>query len=124
MIDNGADLIVGSHSHVPQGVEYYNGVPIFYSMGNYIFNSSNQNVIALKVTVDGKLNPTCQLLACYSEGGKTMEKTGTAATDLYEYIESISFGGVTVDEEGYVHPSEDTTATQDKSGDDAEEAAV
>jgi len=33
----GADLIVGHHAHVPQGVEICNGVPICYSLGNFVF---------------------------------------------------------------------------------------
>ena len=35
--DNGADLVIGHHPHVVQGIEYYNGVPIFYSVGNLLF---------------------------------------------------------------------------------------
>jgi hypothetical protein len=35
--DAGADLIVGHHAHVPQGVEICNGVPICYSLGNFVF---------------------------------------------------------------------------------------
>ena len=39
-IDLGADAIVASHPHVPQGVEVYNGTPIFYSLGNFFFEGS------------------------------------------------------------------------------------
>ena len=28
-IDAGADLVIGSHPHVLQGIEYYKGKPIF-----------------------------------------------------------------------------------------------
>ena len=34
----GADLVVGHHPHVPQGVEIHRGVPICYSMGNFLFH--------------------------------------------------------------------------------------
>ena len=34
LADAGADLIVGSHPHVLQNIEYVNGVPVFYSLGN------------------------------------------------------------------------------------------
>src|ERR1019366_5105437 len=33
-VDAGADLVVGHHPHVVQGVEWYAGKPIFYSLGN------------------------------------------------------------------------------------------
>lgn len=37
LIDAGADLIIGHHPHVLQGIEYYNGKLIFYSLGNFLF---------------------------------------------------------------------------------------
>jgi poly-gamma-glutamate synthesis protein (capsule biosynthesis protein) len=33
-VDAGADVVVGHHPHVVQGVEWYSGRPIFYSLGN------------------------------------------------------------------------------------------
>lgn len=41
-IDLGADAVVGSHPHVPQGWEIYKGKPICYSLGNFCFNSLNK----------------------------------------------------------------------------------
>ncbi|MBI2986031.1 MAG: CapA family protein [Deltaproteobacteria bacterium] len=38
-IDAGADLFVGHGSHVPLGIEIYKGRPIFYSLGNFIFQN-------------------------------------------------------------------------------------
>ncbi len=35
--DAGADLVIGHHPHVPQGVEIRGGVPICYSLGNFVF---------------------------------------------------------------------------------------
>ncbi len=35
--DAGADLIIGHHPHVPQGVDIRNHVPICYSLGNFVF---------------------------------------------------------------------------------------
>ena len=37
-IDNGADIIIGHHPHVVQGMEIYQNKPIFYSLGNFIFD--------------------------------------------------------------------------------------
>lgn len=37
-IDAGADIVVGSHSHVVQPLEIYQGKLIFYSLGNFIFD--------------------------------------------------------------------------------------
>lgn len=38
-IDWGADGVIASHPHCPQGWERYNDKPIFYSLGNFFFNS-------------------------------------------------------------------------------------
>jgi poly-gamma-glutamate capsule biosynthesis protein CapA/YwtB (metallophosphatase superfamily) len=37
LIDAGADMILGHHPHVIHGIEKYRGKPIFYSLGNFIF---------------------------------------------------------------------------------------
>lgn len=42
MIDAGADIIIGSHSHTLMGIEYYKGKPIYYSLGNFVFNRSTR----------------------------------------------------------------------------------
>lgn len=36
-IDEGADMVIGSHPHVIQGYENYNGRYIFYSLGNFCY---------------------------------------------------------------------------------------
>lgn len=38
MIDSGADAVIGGHPHVTQNIEHYKGKPIFYSLGNFVFN--------------------------------------------------------------------------------------
>lgn len=38
LIDSGADMIIGHHPHVIQPVEIYKNKPIFYSLGNFVFD--------------------------------------------------------------------------------------
>jgi poly-gamma-glutamate synthesis protein (capsule biosynthesis protein) len=38
LIDSGADAIIGHHPHVVEGMEIYKSKPIFYSLGNFIFD--------------------------------------------------------------------------------------
>lgn len=38
LIDAGADAVVGHHTHTAQDIENYRGRPIFYSLGNFIFD--------------------------------------------------------------------------------------
>ena len=56
LIDAGADLVIGSHPHVLQGIEYYQGKPIVYSLGNFIFGSSIPKTALLRADVDLEQN--------------------------------------------------------------------
>jgi poly-gamma-glutamate capsule biosynthesis protein CapA/YwtB (metallophosphatase superfamily) len=55
IIDGGADLIIGHHPHVLQGIERYRDKIIAYSLGNFIFGGNagcaNSETAVLKVTV-------------------------------------------------------------------------
>lgn len=42
-IDLGASGVIASHPHVPQGLEVYKDRPIYYSLGNFIFQGSSKN---------------------------------------------------------------------------------
>ncbi len=43
-IDLGADAVIASHPHVPQGYEWYNGKPICYSLGNFCFDKKKRKL--------------------------------------------------------------------------------
>lgn len=43
-IDYGADGVFGAHPHCPQGWEEYKGKPVFYSLGNFFFNSKKDTL--------------------------------------------------------------------------------
>ena len=54
-IDWGADLIIGHHPHVLQGIELYRDRLIAYSLGNFVFGSYSRNArdsIILRVRYD------------------------------------------------------------------------
>lgn len=95
-IDAGADLVVGSHPHVLQGVEFYKGKPIVYSLGNFIFGSSIKRTTLLKVELcreDQEINTTLKMIPGTSSQGftKTIEE-GQAADEFYQYMTGISDG--------------------------------
>lgn len=61
MVDAGADLIIGHHPHVIQSSEVYRGVPIYYSLGNFIFDQyfqqDVQEGLGLTITLKKSLDP-------------------------------------------------------------------
>jgi poly-gamma-glutamate synthesis protein (capsule biosynthesis protein) len=51
MIDCGAHLIVGHHSHCLQGIEKYNGGLIVYSLGDFVFDQPGQDTCVLRCSI-------------------------------------------------------------------------
>lgn len=98
-IDAGADLVIGSHPHVLQGISYYKDKPVFYSLGNFIFNREIPKTAAVKVTIDGENEPTIRLIAGTASNARTIACEGTQKSDIYDYLESISTG-ISIDEDG------------------------
>ena len=98
-IDAGADLVIGSHPHVLQGIAYYKDKPVFYSLGNFIFNQSIPKTAVVKVTIDDESGPVIQLLAATASNARTVACEGTQKTGIYDYLENIS-NGISIDDNG------------------------
>ena len=96
-IDAGADLVVGCHPHVLQGFEYYNGVPIVYSLGNYLFGNRDGDTVLLEASYDSEGAPSLQLVPCKRAGSVLSRIQHPEA--LFQHLTELSFG-VTVAEDG------------------------
>ena len=98
-IDAGADMVIGSHPHVLQGMEYYNGKPIVYSLGNFVFGSSIPKTALLTADWDGE-NLSLAFVPGTSSGGYTRPLTGEDEKQaFYQYLTGLSYG-VVIDGEG------------------------
>lgn len=57
MIESGADVIIGHHPHWVQNYEEVNGVPVYYSLGNFVFDQmwseETKKGMVVKITFDG-----------------------------------------------------------------------
>ena len=96
-IDAGADLVVGCHPHVLQGFEYYNGVRIVYSLGNYLFGNRDGDTVLLEASYDNEGAPSIQLIPCKRVGSVLSRIQHPEA--LFQHLTELSFG-VTVNEDG------------------------
>lgn len=62
MIASGADAVVGGHPHVTQDIEIYQGKPIFYSLGNFVFDGFKEEdsrtgwALQMTIAADSSLN--------------------------------------------------------------------
>lgn len=95
--------MIGSHPHVLQGMEYYKGKPIVYSLGNFVFGSSIPKTTLLTAEWDGE-ETTLSLTPGTSSAGYTRALTGEQEKqDFYQYITGLSYGAA-VSADGVIMP--------------------
>lgn len=115
-IDWGADLVIGHHPHVLQGIEEYNGKYIVYSLGNFCFgankNPADKDCMIFQQTftfVDGvkQENKDIRVIPCSISSVKERNDfkptpaTGDEAKRIMDRINEFSAGfGLTFDAEG------------------------
>ena len=120
-IDAGADMIIGSHTHILKGIEMYKGKPIFYSVGNFAlelgahmtdhkhvnkldrikdWHDRRKTMIAKAIIEDGKI-ARVSYIPCYERDDKepeTLKRDDPRAKDVYDYVVEISRSeGITTD---------------------------
>lgn len=100
LIDAGADVVIGAHTHTLQAVEYYGGKPIFYSLGDLWCNSLTGESGLAKITFAADGSVKAQVLPCVNVGSRTYLAQGdTKAQVLARLNESAT---VSVDENGVI----------------------
>jgi poly-gamma-glutamate capsule biosynthesis protein CapA/YwtB (metallophosphatase superfamily) len=71
-IDDGALLVIGHHPHCLQGIEFYNGGLIAYSLGNFLFTGKSPLIESaiLRVSAGRGGIRQVELLPCWVRGGR------------------------------------------------------
>lgn len=101
-VEAGADAVIGGHTHCLQGMQYIDGVPVIYSLGNFWFTGStiDTGVSQIIINTDGSID--FRFIPCIQSEFKTSLVTKEADKErIYDYMESISTN-ISIDEEGYV----------------------
>ena len=102
----GADLIIGDHPHVLQGIGWFGETPVIYSLGNYLFNSKTQDTCLVTATLDthtGELKSLRFIPALQKDCRTTMHE-GAEKSRVLRYIQGLSPES-RIDEEGYITKS-------------------
>lgn len=86
----GADIIVGGHPHVLQGLDIVNGIPVIYSLGNYWFNSKTMDTMLLKVELNGAGIEKISLIPAVQSGCVTRGVQGEEKQRILNYLQSLS----------------------------------
>ena len=115
-VDAGADVILGSHTHILKGIEMYKGKPIFYSLANFAlelgphmrdhkhvgsldklyrikdWQDRRKTMMAKVIIEDGKIGRV-SYIPCYENDDKEPERVrreDPRGQQVYEYVEEIS----------------------------------
>ena len=95
LVDAGADLVVGNHTHVVQAIQEIDGVPVFYGLGNFVFDQTwaddHQQGVILQVKFKGKEFQGFELIPTHVDGDGRVHIAGEAeAGEIMQRIESAS----------------------------------
>lgn len=104
-LDAGADAVIGAHSHCLQGMEYYDGKPIVYSLGNYWFNEKTLDTMLLQLHFSGdeaQARLEVQVIPAVQSGCRTIyAQEEEERRRIFDFLESISVN-VEISHEGMV----------------------
>jgi poly-gamma-glutamate capsule biosynthesis protein CapA/YwtB (metallophosphatase superfamily) len=92
VIDYGADLIVGHHPHVLQGIEKYKNKIIAYSLGNFIFGGNSRktyNTAVLQIDISGD-TISATLIPIKVNYWQPFWLEGTEGEQVLDHIKKIS----------------------------------
>lgn len=101
------DLIIGSHPHVLQGIEYYQGKPIMYSLGNFWFNAKTMYTCLYELEIDTATETLSgvRFIPAIQKNCKASYPTDfTTQREIYDFEQSISID-IVIDDNGYVYPA-------------------
>ncbi|WDM23633.1 CapA family protein [Paenibacillus polymyxa] len=105
-IDAGADLVIGGHPHVLQGMEQYKGKWIAYSTGNFIFSKSTVpatwDTAIFQATCTRKGACEMKLTPYRAELGQPIPLKDTEASKILQRVAALSPGNVSIGTDGTV----------------------
>lgn len=93
-IDAGADLLVGSHAHVLQGMEFYSNKLIAYNLGDFIFNRETKDTGILSVVIDEEGNMNYEFVPCFQNDFKTTLLEGDDKIRVIDDMRGYSINAV------------------------------
>jgi len=104
-IQAGADVVLGGHPHRLQGIEFINGVPVVYSMGNFWFSTGTLYTEIVQVQIDDKGELAVRLIPCLQQDLTTRVLTAEEQDAFYKFMADISYG-IVIDKNGFVYDTQ------------------
>ena len=98
----GADIVVGGHPHVLQGIQYVDGKPIIYSMGDFWFNGETKYTGLLKLDITFEGLQEMSFVPCLQTGYTTQYLSGgEEQKEMYDFLQDLSPNAV-IDDKGVI----------------------
>ena len=101
-LDAGADVVIGAHSHCLQGMEFYEGKPIIYSLGNYWFNEKTLDTMLVQLHISGdadRSNIEVEIIPAVQTGCRTIyAQEQEEQRRIFDFLEEISINVEITDE--------------------------
>lgn len=97
-IDEGANMVIGSHPHVIQPIETYKGKPIFYSLGNFVFDQSNiatHDSLMVEMDLNGNIT-NIKVHPMILKGSIPQLMDNSSATQILENLKNESQVNMTI----------------------------
>ena len=81
-VDAGVDIVLGSHPHVLQGMEYYGDGVIFYSLSNFLFEAPVRETCIVTITLNPDNSYDINVFPCLAHYYRTDEVNDNSVFDL------------------------------------------
>lgn len=94
LIDHGADVVIGHHPHVVEEAEIYNGKPIFYSLGNFIFDqyfsTPTQEGLSVVLQASNGVVTSIEAIPFFSVRSQVQPMAGARREKFFQWLNSSS----------------------------------
>lgn len=94
-VNAGADLVIGNHPHVIQGMREIENIPVFYSLGSFVFDQDwsleTQQGIIVVVTFEGRVLADYEVIPVHIDGdGHVQVASSPEYEEILERFEMLS----------------------------------
>lgn len=89
-IEAGSDLIVGTHAHTLQGIDFYQNKAIIYNLGDFIFNNETKDTAIFQITIDNEKNFQYKIIPCQQKEEYTSIKEGSEKIRILDKLRNLS----------------------------------
>lgn len=104
-IEAGADIIVGTHAHTLQGIDFYNNKAIIYNLGDFIFNNETKDTGIFQLRINSTGQFEYYFIPCKESNEYTYLLAGAEKERVLNKMRDLS-PNVEIDNNGQFYPKE------------------